>query len=381
VTCRRARLYPALSLLATAIACGESRPDAEQLAQRYVERLLEEKERITDEEELVHYFDASWIAVAWEVLAEQQRQEYLRGARDGWVPSVAGTMDLIETADREARAIFFRRFCVSPPEKYFPPLVEDVSSVFEPGAAYQRTLWPALLRKQGLTRVSQIERHLQRCRERLEKEDSLRRRADELAEARGLDSYEAYVALELEEILAALSPGRPVNMRLLPHADELDLLVQAGLAEARASGTEVEWGMSAAGAEALRRQPPQEVALDTAAKSWVPRFFVTGPLRHGRYVGVGRVVQVGYAEPLGPLKDETSRWIAVEMLEGVSYGNRRPYFAGETLPAVLPEDLFVRVDPTLAVGDLVGYREVGNIPPRSDEWPESVWEKISSPPQ
>ncbi len=348
-------------LLATAIACGKNQPDGETLAQRYVERLKENKDRVTEEEELVHYFDASWTAVAWEVMAEQQRQAYLRGARDGWVPSMTGIMDLVEAADREARSIFYRRFCVSPPEKYFPPLVEDVSSVFAAGAEYQRLRWPVLLRGQGLTKVSQIEPFVEQCRERLEKAASMDRRADELAEDRGLHSYDTFTALKVEEILALLSPGSPVNMRLLPHAEELDVLVQAGLAEAKAAGAEVEWGLTPAGTEALRRQPSLEVALGAVEKAPISAYYVTGPLRRGRYFGIGRVVETGYTEPFGPIAGGTGRWIAIEMLEGVSYWNR-PYYAGETIPAVRPMESSVEVDPTLAVGDLVGYREIGRPP-------------------
>ncbi len=370
-----ARLCLVVILSVAAIACGGSQPDAEKLAQRYVERLLENKDRITDQEELVHYFDAMWTSVAWEVMAEQQRREYLRDARDGWIPSLAGTMDFIEAADKEARSIFFRRFCVAPPERYFPPLVSEVSSIFEAGAAYQRTLWPVLLREQGLTEVSQIEPYIERCRVRKEEAATLVGRAEELALARGLNSYDTYTALKVEEILAVLSPGRPVNMRLLPHTEELDILVQTGLANAEASGAEVQWVLSPAGAEALRRQPPLEVALGAVEKEPVSCFYVTGPFRHGRYIGIGRVVEVGYAEPLGPLTG-TGRWIAVEMLEGVSYWER-PYFAGETIPAVMPEEFHVQIDPTLVVGDLVGYREIGRAP-YPDEWPESVWEKIIS---
>jgi len=364
-------------LLAAAIACGENSPDAEALAQRYVERLKENRDRITDQEELVHYFDASWTAVTWEVMAEQQRQAYLRSARDGWAPSMTGIMDLVEAADREARSIFFRRFCVEPPEKYFPPLVDDVSSVFSAGAEYQRLRWPVLLREQGLTKVSQIEPHLQWCHERAEKAAALNRRAEKLAQARDLHPYDTYTILKVEEILARLSPGSSVNMRLLPHAEELDILVQSGLAKAEAAGAEVEWVLTPAGAEALRRQPPLEVALVAVEQEPVSRFFVTGPLRHGRYMGIGRVVEEGYTEPFGPLAVRTERWVAIKMLEGVSHW-KGSHFAGETIPAVRPLEDHVRVDPALAVGDLVGYREIGR-PRHPDEWPESVWEKVSPP--
>lgn len=361
---------------ATAVACKESRSDAESLAQRYVERVTANKDRITDQEELVHYFDASWTAVAWEVMAEQQRQAYLHGARDGWAP-VTGIMDLIEAADREARSIFFGRFCVSPPEKYFPPLVYDVSRVFEPGAAYQRMRWPVLLREHGLTKVSQIDHHLKRCREHMEKAASLNSRAEELAQARGLNSYTTYTALQVQEILSTLSRGGPVNMRLLPHTEELDILVQSSLATAVATGAEVEWVLTPAGTQALRRQSSLEIALGAVAKAPVSGFFVTGPLRHGRYFGIGRVVEIGYTEPFAPIVAGRSRWIAIEMLEGVSYW-KRPHFAGETIPAVLPVDPFIQVDATLAVGDLVGYREISR-PLYPDETPESIWEKVSPP--
>jgi hypothetical protein len=137
-----------LALLLLCLACGQR---ATQFAGQWKKGVIEQKKAITGEQALIAFFDARYRAIAYEVWADDQLENFRkhRGA----------SMQDYDRAGDKARDEFQERYGFLPPH-FFPPFNDDFGFTENFTEAQVPEMWRRVLNENRLTSASQIDAYL-----------------------------------------------------------------------------------------------------------------------------------------------------------------------------------------------------------------------------
>lgn len=148
-----------LALVLLCLACGQ--------------RVTEQKKAFNEEQALIAFFDARYRAIAYEVWADDQLENFRKHR--------AASLHDYDRAGEKARDLFEDRYGFFPP-RFFPPFNDDFGFTADFTEAQVPMMWQKVLHENHLTSASQIDAYLAKYRVDREKLNAHEERARAVAQ-------------------------------------------------------------------------------------------------------------------------------------------------------------------------------------------------------